>query len=409
MILLFLGSWRSTLIVAISIPLSILPRSIIVLGSLGHTINMMTLGGLALAVGILVDDATVEIENIHRNLGHGQTDYRRRSSTAPSRSPCRRSSRRCASASCSCRWCSLTGAAQYLFVPLALAVVFAMLASYLLSRTLVPTMVQYLLRGRSRQRTPRATEHAGGGLIWRLHDAFDRRLRALARALPRRAGMGAASIAALVRRCRLAWCSLACRCFARWSARTSFRSSTPASSGCTCARRRARASRRPSSFFGRRRSRASARSIPTDEIGADARQHRHAVQRHQPRRSATATIGSADGEILVVAPNRSIAARRRVHARAAPRAARRISRTRRSSSSRADIVTQVLNFGLPAPIDVQVVGSIDAGRELRDRAASSRQQIARDPRRGRRPPPPGRRRARRCAIDVDRTRPRSSA
>ena len=92
MILLFLGSWRSTLIVAVSIPLAIL-SSIIMLYALGHSLNVMTLGGLALAVGILVDDATVEIENIHRNLGMGKP-LRARSSTAPCRSPCRRSSPR---------------------------------------------------------------------------------------------------------------------------------------------------------------------------------------------------------------------------------------------------------------------------------------------------------------------------
>ena len=101
MILLFLGSWRSTLIIAISIPLSIL-TSIIVLSALGETINIMTLGGLALAVGILVDDATVAIENINPHLEEGK-DSSRRFSTARSRSPFRRSSPRSASASCSCR------------------------------------------------------------------------------------------------------------------------------------------------------------------------------------------------------------------------------------------------------------------------------------------------------------------
>ncbi len=101
MILLFLGSWRSTIIIAVSIPLSIL-TSIMALSFLGQTINIMTLGGLALAVGILVDDATVTIENMERYLeeGHG---LRRRSCKAPRRSPCRRWSPRCASASCSCR------------------------------------------------------------------------------------------------------------------------------------------------------------------------------------------------------------------------------------------------------------------------------------------------------------------
>ena len=99
----------------------------------------MTLGGMALAVGILVDDATVEIENIHRNLAHEEAARARDPRRRAARSRCRRSSRRSASASCSCRWSFITGAAKSLFMPLAMAVVFAMLTSYFLSRTLVPT------------------------------------------------------------------------------------------------------------------------------------------------------------------------------------------------------------------------------------------------------------------------------
>ncbi len=143
MILLFLGSWRSTVIVATSIPLSILV-SVIVLWATGHSLNTMTLGGMALAVGILVDDATVEIENVHRNLAMGK--------------PIRRAILDGAAQIAAPAFVStlaicivfvpvvfLTGPAAFLFTPLALAVVFAMLASYFLSRTLVPTMVLYLL------------------------------------------------------------------------------------------------------------------------------------------------------------------------------------------------------------------------------------------------------------------------
>ena len=144
MILLFLGSWRSTLIVCISIPLSIL-TSISILSLLGQTINVMTLGGLALAVGILVDDATVEIENTHRNLAMGKPLVRAVLDGA--------SQIAVPTFVSTLSICIvfvpvllLTGAAQYLFTPLAMAVVFAMMASYLLSRTLVPTMVHYLLR-----------------------------------------------------------------------------------------------------------------------------------------------------------------------------------------------------------------------------------------------------------------------
>jgi CzcA family heavy metal efflux pump len=144
MILLFLGSWRSTIIIAISIPLSIL-TSIIVLGLIGQTINIMTLGGLALAVGILVDDATVEIENVNRNLEEGK-ELRQaildgaQQIAVPA----------LVSTLCICivfmPMFFLSGVSRYLFVPLAEAVVFAMLASYLLSRTLVPTMAMFLLK-----------------------------------------------------------------------------------------------------------------------------------------------------------------------------------------------------------------------------------------------------------------------
>jgi multidrug efflux pump subunit AcrB len=143
MILIFLGSWRSTLIITVSIPLSIL-TSIIVFSSLGETINIMTLGGLALAVGILVDDATVEIENINRNIDQGKEIQQAILDGASQIAvPA------FVSTLCICIVFApmffLTGVARYLFVPLAEAVSFAMLASYLLSRTVVPTMAKYLL------------------------------------------------------------------------------------------------------------------------------------------------------------------------------------------------------------------------------------------------------------------------
>ncbi|GGG99749.1 efflux RND transporter permease subunit [Silvibacterium dinghuense] len=144
MILLFLGSWRSTLIIAVSIPLSIL-SSLLVLSALGETINIMTLGGLALAVGILVDDATVEIENINRNLEEGKAiEQAILDGAAQIAVPAL-----VATISICIVFVPmffLSGVARYLFVPLAEAVCFAMLASYLLSRTVVPTMAKYLLK-----------------------------------------------------------------------------------------------------------------------------------------------------------------------------------------------------------------------------------------------------------------------
>jgi multidrug efflux pump subunit AcrB len=174
MILLFLGSWRSTLVVITSIPLSIL-TSLAVLSAIGQTLNVMTLGGLALAVGILVDDATVEIENIHRNLGMGKRlvqailDGAQQIATPAFVS--------------TLSICIvfvpvvfLTGPAKYLFTPLAMAVVFAMLASYLLSRTIVPTLVRYLLGAE-------AHGEAGAGarlsFFGRIHAGFQRQFERL--------------------------------------------------------------------------------------------------------------------------------------------------------------------------------------------------------------------------------------
>jgi CzcA family heavy metal efflux pump len=145
MILLFLGDWRPTIVIAISIPLSIFV-SIIALGAIGQTINIMTLGGLALAVGILVDDATVAVENIERNLAMGKEMTQAildgsQQIAVPA----------FVATLCICivfvPMFFLSGVAKYLFVPLAEAVCFAMLASYFLSRTLIPTLVMYIMRG----------------------------------------------------------------------------------------------------------------------------------------------------------------------------------------------------------------------------------------------------------------------
>jgi len=148
MILLFLGSWRSTLIIVISIPLSILV-SILALSALGQTINIMTLGGLALAVGILVDDATVAIENINWHLEHGKQPREAILDGAQQIAiPA------LVSTLCICivfvPMFQLTGVSYFLFVPLAEAVVFAMLASYFFSRTLVPTLAMYWLKPTTR-------------------------------------------------------------------------------------------------------------------------------------------------------------------------------------------------------------------------------------------------------------------
>ncbi|MEM5438031.1 efflux RND transporter permease subunit [Paraburkholderia diazotrophica] len=170
MILLFLGNWRATLIIAVSIPLSMI-TSIIALSALGETINIMTLGGLALAVGILVDDATVAIENISHQLEQGKNLEQAILDGAhqiaiPT----------LVSTLSICivfvPMFLLTGVAHYLFIPLAEAVVFAMLASYFFSRTLVPTLAKYLLRYHHR---PADFHHSNTrNPFMRIHLAFER-------------------------------------------------------------------------------------------------------------------------------------------------------------------------------------------------------------------------------------------
>ncbi len=172
MILLFLGSWRSTLIITISIPLSIL-ASIICLSALGETINIMTLGGLALAVGILVDDATVTIENINYHLEHGKdVEAAILDGAAQIALPALVST--LAICIVFIPMFLLAGIAKYLFVPMAEAVVFAMLASYLLSRTLVPTLSKYWLK----MHDPEAHARARGALA-RFQIGFEKRFEAV--------------------------------------------------------------------------------------------------------------------------------------------------------------------------------------------------------------------------------------
>ncbi len=179
MILLFLGSWRSTLIVCISIPLSI-ATSLVILSAIGETINVMTLGGMALAVGILVDDATVEIENTHRNMGL--------------KKPLTRAILDSAQQVAAPAFVStlsicivfvpvvlLTGAAKFLFTPLAMAVVFAMMASYFLSRTLVPTMMHFLLKKELAlyQDPSESDREAKRNFVWRWHIKFEHKFERL--------------------------------------------------------------------------------------------------------------------------------------------------------------------------------------------------------------------------------------
>jgi multidrug efflux pump subunit AcrB len=172
MLLLFLGSWRSTVIVLVSIPLSILV-SIIILNFLGQTLNVMTLGGMSLAVGILVDDATVEIENVHRNLAKKKPIVRAILDGASEIAvPA------FVSTLCICivfvPVVFITGAAKSLFIPLAMAVVFAMLTSYFLSRTLVPTLMRFLMAKEAEKHLRQAHAEVPHSIIGRFFAAFER-------------------------------------------------------------------------------------------------------------------------------------------------------------------------------------------------------------------------------------------
>jgi multidrug efflux pump subunit AcrB len=224
MVLLFLGSWRSTVIIAISIPLSIL-ASIICLSALGETINIMTLGGLALAVGILVDDATVTIENMNWHLERGEEVE-----TAILNGAREIALPALVSTLAICivfvPMFLLAGIARFLFVPLAEAVVFAMLASYLLSRTLVPTLAKYWLQ-------PHEPEASASGFLARFQARFER-------SFLRSGGRFRAARASPCHSCspwrrRRSWRFPWVGTFRAWG-RTTFRAWTAGRSGCTCGR-----------------------------------------------------------------------------------------------------------------------------------------------------------------------------
>ena len=265
----------------------------------GQTLNVMTLGGMALAVGILVDDATVEIENIHRNLAQKKPHRARHPRRRRSRSRCRRSSPRSASASSSCRWSSSPARRKSLFVPLAMAVVFAMLTSYFLSRTLVPTLVHYLLAGeaeRTRRVTTR-TRHAGSSRASSRRStaassacatatARCSRWRSQHRARRRRSASPSSSLGSL-------------RALAARRARLLPDRRRRADPAARPRRRRARASRRPSGRFGQIED-DHPQVDPGERDRDDARQHRH--RRYSGINlslSDGALISPADGEILI--------------------------------------------------------------------------------------------------------------
>ena len=348
MILLFLGSWRSTLIVVVSIPLSILV-AIIALGALGQTLNTMTLGGMALAVGILVDDATVEIENIHRNLGQRKPLVRAildgaQQIAVPA----------FVSTLCICvvfvPVAFLTGAVRSLFLPLAMAVVFAMMTSYLLSRTLVPTMVRYLLSGEAK-----LYEHGGhargSGPIWALHHRVNEAFEALRRryggllafALGHKRGVGGALVGVALG--SLVLLPLLGRDFFPAVDAGQIKLHLRGPAGMRIEETEKLAGRIEEEIR---------QVIPAGEIDTVLDNLGTPYSGINLALSDGSLISSADGEILV--------SLRRDHRPTAEyvRALRRKLGADFPSVTffflAPDIATQVLNFGLPAPLDVEIVG-----------------------------------------------------
>ena len=345
MILLFLGDWRPTVVISISIPLSIFV-SILILSALGQTINIMTLGGLALAVGILVDDATVEIENIERNLALGKEMKQAiLDGAAQIAVPA------FVSTLCICivfvPMFFLTGVAKFLFVPLAEAVVFAMLASYLLSRTLIPTLVMYIMRGH---------EHRAAGpktAMGRLQRGFERKFDQF------RSGYYQLLETTIAHRKLFAACFLAfCVLSLGWVFFLGEDFFPSVDAGLIRLHLRGRAGLRVEEtarlcdqvekFLHQEMDKGAIANM-LDNIGLPNSSINLSY-------SNSGVIGTNDAEILVgLSSGRRRSTDEIVHA------------LRQELPQRfpgvefffqpADIVTQILNFGLPAPIDIQVMGS----------------------------------------------------
>ena len=356
MILIFLGSWRSTLIIAVSIPLSIL-TSIIVLSALGQTINIMTLGGLALAVGILVDDATVEIENIDRNLGEGkETEHAILDGASQIAVPAFVSTLSICIVFVPMFF--LTGVARYLFVPLAEAVVFAMLASYLLSRTLVPTMAKYLLKAHS------TTHHQGKARSYNpfvlLQNGFERAFESLRNAY-RGALQRCIDHRAIFATCFILICA-ASFVLLRWVGQDFF---PTVDSGQFKLHLRAPTGTRieETAALCDHIDDTIRQTIPQHELDSVIDNIGLPNSGLNLSYSISAPIGSEDADILVSLNENHRPTEEYVHD----------LRKRLNDEYPgvmfyflpADIVSQILNFGLPAPLDVQVIGSnVAANREF---------------------------------------------
>jgi CzcA family heavy metal efflux pump len=357
MILLFLGNWKSTLIIAISIPLSILV-SILCLSALGQTINIMTLGGLALAVGILVDDATVEIENINRNLAMGKETVQAildgaQQIAVPA----------FVSTLCICivfiPMFFLSGVAKFLFVPLAEAVSFAMLASYMWSRTIVPTLAMYFL---SSEDEYHPEEHIGEkmGLFRRYQQSFERNFEKF------REGYRKALRVSLHSPWLFAACFLAFCVFSILIVGVLGRDFFPSvDAGQIRLHMRARTGLRieETAKLADQVNSFIRETIPKQELTTVLDNIGLPYSGINLSYSNAGTIGTSDAEILV-----------QLKEERGKSTGAYINEMREKLPQRfpgvqfffqpADIVTQILNFGTPAPIDVEVTGMNQRGNYL---------------------------------------------
>jgi len=356
LILIFLGSWRSTLIIAVSIPLSIL-TSLIVLSAIGETINIMTLGGLALAVGILVDDATVAVENINRNLAMGKETIQAildgsQEIAVPA----------FVSTLSICivfvPMFLLTGVARYLFVPLAEAVIFAMLASYLLSRTLVPTMARFLLQAHEGESTQKSL--ASRNPLVRLQGYFERWFENL------RAGYREVLQKCLAHRVLfpLVFLALCVSSFALlpWLGEDFF---PAADAGQIKLHLRAPTATRieETAALCDEVERSIRSQIPAQEIASLIDNIGLPYSAYNYTYSTSAPIGPEDADIMISLAEKHRPTDEYIHDL-------RLNLAKEFPGvlfyfPPADIVSQILNFGLPAPIDIQIVGrDVDANHQF---------------------------------------------
>ena len=348
MILLFLGSWRSTLIIALSIPLSVL-ASIITLSALGETINIMTLGGLALAVGILVDDATVAIENINYHLEHGKGVE-----TAILDGAQQIALPALVSTLAICivfvPMFFLEGVAKFLFVPMAQAVVFAMLASYVLSRTLVPTLAKYLLKAHSHGAEPIAESRTNP--LVRFQRGFERGFARM------REGYRGLLTAALEHRGRFLTVFLVATVgsflLLPWVGRDFFPEVDAGQIKLhlrTQTGTRVEETARLTDEVGK----VIRTFIPNAEIANIVANVGLPVSGINVSYSNSAPIGSVDADLLISLKPDHHATQDYIRILRKELPGRFPGVT--FAFLPADIVSQILNFGLPAPIDIQIVGN----------------------------------------------------